>query len=158
MVGSIIDSTAGGEAEVRRWYNQGETYAWMVREYQRKYDLRVSPAIFSYRRSARGWERRQRTRDDGLIPWAVKEEHRWDRNFVMLRLEARSRRFGIDTLRDGDVRDLASFRKRLKADDVVVHYDPNTEHGFSLVPREPSDSDIVRQPTQASWASRRTRN
>ena len=148
MAASIIDGTQGGEAEVRRWYYQGETYAWMVLEYKRKYDLRVSPAIFSYRRSARGWERRQRTRDDELIPWAVKEEHRWHRHFVMLRLEARSRRFGVDTMRDRDVRDLAAFRDQLKAADVVVHYDPYTEAGFLLVPREPSDSDIVRQPTE----------
>ena len=39
MVASIIDSTEGGEPEVRRWYLKGETYAWMVQEYKRKYDL-----------------------------------------------------------------------------------------------------------------------
>jgi hypothetical protein len=157
MVASIIDSTQGGEPEVRKWYDQGETYAWMVQEYKRKYDLSVSPAIFSYRRSARGWERRRRTRDDQLFPWAVKEEHRWHRHLVMLRLEARSRRFGIDTMRERDVRDLALFRERLQAADVVIHYDPNSEQGFLLVPREPRDSDIVRQPTEASWSSRRAR-
>ena len=158
MAGSIIDGTEGGEAEVRRWYHQGETYAWMVQEYKRKYDLRVSPAIFSYRRSARGWERRQRTRDDELFPWVVKEEHRWHRCLVMLRLEARSRRFGVETMRDRDVRELAAFREQLKVADVVVDYDPHTVDGFLLVPREPGDSDIVRQPSEASWSSLRARN
>jgi hypothetical protein len=158
MVASIIDGTEGGEPEVRRWYHQGQTYAWMVQEYQRKYGLRVSPAIFSYRRSARGWERRQRTREDELFPWEVKEEHRWHRLLVMLRLEARSRRLGVETMRDRDVRDLALFREQLKADDVVIHYDPHTEQGFLLVPREPGDNDIVRQPNEAFWASRRVRS
>jgi hypothetical protein len=157
MVTSIIDSTQGGEAEVHRWYIQGATYAWMVREYQRKYDLRVSPSIFSYRRSTRGWERRRQTREDALFPWAVKEEHRWHRYLVMLRLEARFRRFGVETMRDRDVRDLAAFRERLKTSDMVIDYDPNTEDGFLLVPREPTDTDIVRQPSEAFWAARRAR-
>ena len=71
MVASIIDSTQGGEPEVRSWYDQGKTYAWMVQEYQRKYSLKVSPTMFSYRRSARGWERRRAPRIDALFPWAV---------------------------------------------------------------------------------------
>jgi hypothetical protein len=156
MVASIIDSTEGGELEVHKWYDQGETYAWMAKEYKRKYDLTVSAAIFSYRRSTRGWERRRRTRDDALFPWMVKDEHRWHRHLVMLRLEARHRRFGAETMRDRDVRDLMSFRERLKEADVVIHYDPNTEDGFLLVPREPRDSDIVRQPSDVAWSRRRT--
>ena len=158
MVASIINSTEGSEPEVRTWYFQGKTYAWMVKEYKRKYNLDVSPAIFSYRRSARGWERRRGTRNDELIPWAVVEEHRWHRHLVMLRLEARRRRFGVDEMRDRDVRDLDSFRELLKSSDAVVDYDPQTEDGFSLVPREPSDSDIVRQPTEASQSRRRARS
>ena len=146
MVASIIDSTEGGELEVRGWYHQGKSYAWMVQEYQRKYDLRVSPTMFSYRRSVRGWERRRAPRVDELFPWRVQEEHRWHRLLVLLRLEARSRRFGVDTMPDSDVRELAAFREQLKADDVVVRYDPQTEPGFSLVPREASDGDIVRRP------------
>lgn len=156
MVASIIDSTEGGELEVRTWYLKGETYAWMVQEYKRKYDLTVSPTMFSYRRSARGWERRQRTRDD-LIPWAIKDEHQWHRHLVMLRLEARRRRFGTETMRDRDVRELAEFCEQLKADGVVIDYDPHTEPGFLLVPREPGDSDIVRQPTDAAQFQRRAR-
>jgi hypothetical protein len=156
MAASIIDGTQGGESEVRAWYEQGKTYVWMAQEYKRKYDLQVSPAIFSYRRSARGWERRRGARDDELFPWAVKEEHRWHQLLVMLRLEARSRRYGIATMRDRDVRDLASFHEQLKADDVVVHYDPHTEQGFLLVPRETGDGDIVRQPGEAYWAGLRT--
>lgn len=157
MATSIIDGTEGGESEVRVWYHQGKTYVWMAQEYQRKYDLQVSPAIFSYRRSARGWERRQRSREDELFPWEVKEEHRWHRLLVMLRSEARYRRYGVETMRDRDVRDLTSFREQLKSEDVVIHYDPDTEQGFSLVPREPGDSDIVRQPDDAYWARLRAR-
>jgi hypothetical protein len=157
VVASIIDSTEGGEPEVRTWYLKGETYAWMVQEYKRKYDLTVSPSMFSYRRSARGWERRQRTRDD-LIPWAIKDEHQWHSYLVMLRLEARRRRFGTETMRDRDVRELAAFCEQLKADDVVIAYDAHTEAGFELVPRQPGDSDIIRQPTDAGQFQRRARD
>jgi hypothetical protein len=157
MVASIIDSTQGGEAEVRGWYHQGRTYAWMAQEYNRKYELRVSPAIFSYRRSARGWERRKQKRDDELFPWAVKEEHRWHRLLLMLRLEARSRRFGTEEMKEREVRDLAAFREQLRTEDVVIHYDPHTEQGFLLVPRRPGDSDIVRQPSEDSWSQLRVR-
>ena len=157
MAASIMDGTEGGESEVRRWFEQGKTYAWMVQEYQRRYDLRVAPAMFSNRRSARGWERRL-TRDDELIPWGVNRKHRWHRYLGMLRLEARFRRFGIDGIGEGDVRELASFRERLKESDAVIDYNPETERGFFAVPREPGDRDIVRQPTQARWSRRRAGN
>ena len=158
MVASIIDSTQGGEPEVRRWYHQGKTYAWMVQEYQRKYDLRVSPAIFSYRRSARGWERRQRARDRRVDPLGGQGGAPLASHFVLLRLEARSRRFGIDTLRDSDVRDLAAFREQLKADDVVVALRPPHRAGFLARAARAGDSDIVRQPTEAVRSSRRARS
>lgn len=158
MVASIIDSTEGGEPEVLSWYHQGKSYAWMVEEYQRKYGLTVSPTMFSYRRSARGWERRRVRRDETLFPWAVQEEHRWHRLLVLLRLEARARRFGIDTMPDSEVRELTAFRAKLKSDDVVVHYDRLTQPGFLLVPREARDSDIVRQPTQTGPLQRRDRD
>jgi len=158
VVASIIDGTQGGEPEVRNWYHQGKTYAWMVQEYHRKYDLKVSPTMFSYRRSARGWERRKVRRDDELFPWAVQEQHKWHRLLVLLRLEARSRRFGIDAMPDNDVRDLSAFRDQLKTDDVVIHYDPLTEPGFMLVPRQARDTDIVRQPTNAGPSQRRARD
>jgi hypothetical protein len=72
-------------------------------------------------------------------------------------LEARRRRFGTETMRDGDVRELATFREQLKADNTVIDYDPHTEAGFLLVARESSDSDIVRQPTEAAQLQRRAR-
>ena len=154
MVASIIDGTLGGESEVRRWYHEGKTYVWMAQEYQRKYELSVSPSIFSYRRTTRGWERRQRTRDD-LIPWEINDEHRWHRHFGMLKLEIQSRRHGLGTLRESDVRDLLAFREQLKAENAVVQYNSHTEEGFSFVPREPGDLDFVRMPDQAAWFSRR---
>lgn len=155
MGASIIDSTEGGEPEVRSWYHQGKTYAWMVQEYQRRYNLKVSPTMFSYRRSARGWERRKVRRDDELFPWAVQEQHKWHRLLVLLRMEARARKFGIEALPDNDVRELTAFREQLKADDVVLHYDPLTEPGFMLVPRQAGDTDIVRQPAKAGPSQRR---
>ena len=156
MVASIIDGTQGGESEVRSWYHQGKTYAWMVQAYQRKYGLTVSPAMFSYRRSVRRWERRRARRVDELFPWAVQDEHKSHRLLVLLRLEARSRQSGLDTMPTDDVRELTAFRALLKTDNLVIDYDPQTESGFSLVPREASDNDIVRQPSEASLVRRRT--
>lgn len=155
MVASIIDSTLGGEREVHGWYDQGRTYAWMVQEYQRKYDLTVSPSIFAYRRSARGWERRRGTRMDELFPWEVRAEHTTHRVLVLLRLEARARRFGIGTMPQADARELTTFRAHLQTENVVIDYDPEDESGFSLVPREDLDRDIVRQPAEAPQVRRR---
>lgn len=152
MVRSIIDSTAGGEDEVRRWYEQGKTYAWMAQEYVRKYNLAVSPTMFSNRRASRGWDRRI-ARDDELIPWDVRVEHRWNRSLVLLRVEAR-RRAGLP-LRDRDVKELESWLEELKRVDGVVHYDPDTEEGFFIVPRGERDKDLIHEPESSGARTKR---
>lgn len=152
MVRSIIDSTTGGEEEVRRWYEEGKTYAEMAREYAEKYNLAVSPTMFSNRRAARGWERRI-ARDDELIPWDVKKEHRWNRYLVMLRVEAR-RRQGLP-LRERDQRELEHFLEDLKETGGVIHYDPETEQGFFVVPRSERDTDLIREPMRTGVRTRR---
>jgi len=130
--------------EVKRWFEEGKTYAWMVDEYARKYRLEVTQSMFSNFRYRHGLKRRT-ARDDELIPWEVKEEHRWGYPLAMLRVEGR-RRAGF-ALRTSDAERLESFKTRLYHDQLVIHYEPRTGQGWWLVPRrEGVDLDLIREP------------
>jgi len=132
------------EGEITRWFNEGRTYRWMVEEYERKYNITMTQSAFSNFRHRRGLGRRI-TRNDDLIPWAVNVEHRWAYDLAMLRMEAR-RRNGAE-LNPEDAGRLASWRDRLDAGNLVLHYDPDTEEGFWYVPRRPGvDLDLIREP------------
>lgn len=140
------------EGEVVRWYEEGRTYAWMVEEYARKYNLEVSPSMFSNFRARRGLQRRF-ARDDELIPWQVDRRHRWRYPLAMLRYEAR-RRSGLE-VPEARLRDLDAFLDHLAEDGLVIHYDPDTEEGFFYVaPREGIDTDIIRVPERPTTARR----
>ncbi|MFJ6183780.1 hypothetical protein [Streptomyces sp. NPDC092295] len=131
------------EQEVIRWFEEGKTYEWMINEYKRKYGIDTVPSMWGNFRRRRGLDRRI-ARDDDLIPWGVKEEHRWLYPVVMLRVEGR-RRQGFN-VSEGDLARLESWKKMLEEEDAVVHYDPDTEEGFFYVPRQPGDDDIIHQP------------
>lgn len=131
------------ESEVIRWFEEGRTYQWMVEEYRRKYNIETVPSLWGNFRRRRGLPRRI-TRDDELIPWFVKEEHRWAYPLAMLRQEAR-RRAGRPVSKTWADK-LDSFLRNLAEEDAVVHYDPDTEQGFFLVPRQPGDTDIIHEP------------
>jgi hypothetical protein len=140
------------EAEVRRWIGEGRTYAWMVQEYERKYQLQVTPSMFTNFRARRGLARRE-TRDHDLIPWEVRYEHRWRHPLGMLRAEARVR---AGEQLAGRLRSKhASFMQRLKHENQVVCYDPATEEGFHLIAREPEDQDVIREPPREMRTRRR---
>lgn len=132
------------ESEVIHWMEEGRTYAWMVEEYKRKYNIETVQSMWGNFRRTRGLPRRI-ARNDELIPWHVKPEHRWAYPLAMLRVEGR-RREGRE-LRPIDVSRVAAFTKNLHDDGLVVHYDPDTEDGFFYVPkREGIDNDLVRVP------------
>lgn len=131
------------EQEVIRWFEEGRTYAWMVDTYRTKYNIETVPSLWGNFRRRRGLHRRI-TRNDDLMPWHVKEEHRWAYPAAMLRVEAR-RRDGRE-LREQDESRLRSWLKMLADENVVVHYDPDTSEGFFYVPRDEADRDIIRQP------------
>jgi hypothetical protein len=136
--GKIVDET-----EVIRWFEEGKTYAWMVEEYKRKYNIETVPSLWGNFRRRRGLARRI-TRNDDLIPWFVQEQHRWAYAVQMLRSEAR-RREGKE-LREMERLRLEAWLRGLERDQLVIHYDPDTEDGFFYVPREPGDDDIIRRP------------
>lgn len=137
------------EQEVVRWLEEGRTYRWMSETYLTKYNLQVSPSMFSEYRSTHGLERRK-VRDTQLIPWAVREEHRWDAILSNLRVEARVRAgTNPDALDYVRRTNWEAFKRELMATNTVVHYDPDTEQGFFFVPREEQDDDIIRRPPKA---------
>ncbi|AFO10894.1 immunity repressor [Streptomyces phage phiELB20] len=133
------------ETEVIRWFEEGRTYAWMIAEYKRKYGIDTVPSMWGNFRRRRGLDRRI-VRDDDLIPWFVKEEHRWAYPLAMLRAEAR-RRAGKE-LTETDTSRLASWLDMLKDENAVVHYDPETDEGFFYIPRQPEDDDIIHRPDE----------
>ena len=80
-----------------------------------------------------------------LVPWMIAEAHRWSHALIMLTDES-SRRRG-DTLSEHDARRLDAWTENLCEGDLVVHYDPGTEEGFSYVPRRLGvDHDLIRNP------------
>ncbi len=132
------------ESEVLGWFKEGKTYYWMVEEYKRKYDIDTVPSMWANFRRRRGLDRRQ-IRDDDLLPWNMRDEHRWLFPAQMLRAEAR-RRAGKE-LRPVEKEKVARFVERLRRDGLVVHYDIDTDEGFFYVPaREGVDTDIIREP------------
>lgn len=133
------------EQEVIRWFEEGRTYAWMIDEYKRKYNIDTVASMWGNFRRRRGLDRRI-VRDDDLIPWFVKEEHRWAYPLAMLRATARSRA-GKDVTKTDQAR-LASWMEMLEENNAVVHYDPDTEEGFFYVPRQEGDDDLIHRPKQ----------
>ncbi|WP_326569929.1 hypothetical protein OIE69_42835 [Actinacidiphila glaucinigra] len=131
------------EGEVIRWFEDGWSYQDMIDEYRRKYGIDTVSSMWGNFRHRRGLDRRI-ARDDELIPWAVKREHRQLYPVIMLRVEAR-RRAGL-ALDEDRAKRLESWRVMLEEQDAVVHYDPDTANGFSYIPREPGDIDIIRKP------------
>lgn len=136
------------EGEVRRWMEDGMTYAEMAEIYREKYNIDTSPSMWAMARRRLGVPMRI-ARDDKLIPWAVKAEHRWDYPIVMLRMVAR-RRQGFE-LTEQYEHDVDAWLKGLEEDNTVVHYDPETDQGWFYVPRrEGVDLDLIREPERGA--------
>jgi hypothetical protein len=130
------------EAEVRRWFEEGRTYAYMAEQYRRKYQIETVPSMWGNFRRRRGLPRRT-VQDDVLNPWAVAEEHRWQRPVQMLRFEAR-RRAGYE-LEKREQRVLNEWIRVLKDSDEVIDYDEMA--GFTRVPRRVGiDLDLIHEP------------
>jgi hypothetical protein len=139
------------EREVIRWFEEGKTYKEMQAIYLEKYNIETVPSMWGNFRRRRGLQRRL-ARNDDLIPWHVRSEHRWAYPVAMLRAEAR-RRAGFE-LNDETQGRLNSWLRTLEEDGLVVHYDPDTQDGFFYVPREEHDTDIIRRPRQKTTLRR----
>jgi len=144
------------EEEAVRWYEEGKTYAWFVQQYKEKYNIETSEPMWAAWRRRRGLKRRN-LRDDDLIPWKLKEEHRHLYPVMMLRLEARRRENEraekaneepAYQISKRDMDRLKSWKQTLTEGGLVVHYDPETTDGFFLVPRGEKDKDLIHPPTR----------
>ena len=134
------------EQEVVRWFEEGRTYAWMSEQYREKYHIETVPSLWGNFRRRRGLSRRI-TRNDDLIPWEVRREHRWAWPINMLRQEAR-RRAGVE-LTDEQNQRVDAWLRGMKDDGTVLHYEPDTDQGWFYVPRRPGvDQDIIRVPNR----------
>lgn len=129
------------EQEIIRWFDDGWTYPQMVMEYRRKYGIETTPTLFANFRARRGLEMRN-VRNAALIPWQVEPAHRFAYPLSILRWEAQVREGRA--LSPSQAMKHASFMGALKRDDQVIDYDP--VQGFRLVPRVPSDEDVIRRP------------
>lgn len=141
--------------EAIAWLSEGRTYAWCVQQHAAKYNVMTSVGMWAKLRKQAGLERRI-TRDENLIPWSVKAEHRWAYPLVMLRFEAK-RRAGKQ-LSEQELSKVDPFLAKLAEQNLVVYYDADTEEGFFLVPREATDTDIVRLPGCEGLSKRHARD
>jgi len=131
--------------EMLRWFEEGRTPTWMAQEHERKYGIRLTPEAFINRHRRMGHERTLSIRHETLLPWKINQEHAGLFAATMLRAEGR-RRNG-QQLSSRLESQLNAFLGRLEDGDLVVHYDPDTEDGFALVPRRPGvDLDLIREP------------
>lgn len=131
--------------EVLRWFEEGKTYQEMSRLYLEKYNIETVPSLWGNFRRREGLTRRI-TMNDELIPWLVREEHRYAYPLAMLRVEAR-RREGRP-LRETDRERLDSWKEMLAEGNFVVHYDGDTEDGFFYIKREDGDGDLIHEPAK----------
>ncbi|WP_372736169.1 hypothetical protein [Nocardioides sp.] len=136
------------EGEARRWFAEGRTHAWMQAEYLRKYGLQTTLSAWSDYGCRNGLERRDDPTgdpNDVLVPWEIDKRHRWAYALMMLRTEAR-RRSGIAPTETMAER-LERWLRQMSDDNTVVAYNPNSEDGFTYVPRRSGiDTDLIRQP------------
>lgn len=140
------------ENEILRWFDQGKTHQEMAELYLEKYNIEVGRTMFANFARRRGLDRRQ-TRDDKLIPWEVKAQHRYAHSILMLRAEAR-RRAG-HKLSERTEHAVDMFIQGLKEDGAVIHYEPDTEQGwFRVPPRQGIDLDLIREPERPTTKMR----
>ena len=86
-------------------------------------------------------------REDDLVPWDIRPEHRWAYPLALLRTEARRRAGARGTVTEEER--LALWKAGLADQGQVVAYDPYSEEGFSYVPRRAGvDGDLIREPDQ----------
>lgn len=130
--------------EALRWLEEGKTYQWIVDKYVEKYGIETTISMWAGIRRRHGIDTRI-VRDEQLIPWAVKEEHRHGHAVSMLRAEARRRAGKTLTPVMEDM--LTSWLAGLERANEVVHYDPDTDEGWWYVPRRDGvDKDLIREP------------
>lgn len=129
---------------------RGMTQQEIVNETFDRTGVKVTRAAVSAALSRAGVQP-QRPRYESLIPWKVKVAH--GNNYALRMLRAEARRREGQELSEAEERRLASWKKLLKLNHAVVHYDPDTEQGFYYVDPRPQDKDLIRVPDSVESAA-----
>ena len=130
---------------LRRHAQVGLTQKQMVDAWEKESGVRVSRSAIAMAMHRHGVEAaKPRPRYEDMLPWHVLDEHKYNAQARLLRLEGRRRKGG--SLNSKELQWLTTWRRELEAHNAVVVYDPATDDGFHWVERAETDDDIVRRP------------
>lgn len=133
------------ELQMRRYLSRNLTQQQIADEYEKDTGIRCSrSAIAMALKRYDLASSKPRPRFQDLLPWRVTAEHRMHFDARMLRLEARRRR-GME-MSDKDEQLLTSWLERVKEQNAVITYAPETRKGFWWVERQESDGDSLIRP------------
>ena len=134
---------------LQRHARRGYTQKRMVDAWEQESGIRVSRSAIAMAMRRQGVEAAvPRPRYEDMLPWHVLDEHKYNSQARLLRLEGRRRKG--NKLNDKELQWLTTWRRELEAHNAVVIYDPATEEGFHWVERLASDDDVIRRPDQSS--------
>lgn len=126
---------------------RGMTQQQMVEAWEEESGIKVSRSAIAMAMMRLGVDAaKPRPRYEDTLPWHVLDEHKYNSQARLLRLEGRRRKGGKLTKRE--LQWLTTWRRELESHNAVVMYDPATEEGFHWVPRLESDDDIIRRPAE----------
>lgn len=129
-----------------RMVAQGMTQQEIADETYRETGIRVTRAAVSAA-LARAGAPPMRSRYSELLPWRVRVED--DNHYALRMLRAEARLRSGSQISDREFRRLEAWKKTLKENGAVVHYDPEVKHAprFFYVPARPGiDRDLIRVP------------
>lgn len=130
---------------LRRHAQAGLTQQQMVEAWEKESDIRVSRSAIAMAMRRHGVDAsKPRPRYEDMLPWHVLDEHKYNSQARLLRLEGRRRQGRKLTQRE--LQWLTTWRQELEAAHAVVMYDPSTEEGFHWVERTAEDDDVIRRP------------
>lgn len=130
------------KTQMRRYLERKLTQQQIVDEWEKDSNVKVTRSAIAMAIKRYDLESSTpRARFEDLLPWRVSSEHRMHFDARMLRLEARRRRGGIMT--EDEEKMLSSWLLRLKEQNAVVTYVPETHKGFWHVERQESDGDSL---------------
>lgn len=135
------------EALLKEWFQSGVTFKEMVELWFEISGERSSHPAMIKRCQSYDWyvPRQMRHAGGPLTPWKdIRDEHTYQHDIQMLRK--------VSALRAGHKfnetqrKRIDGFIKGLHADNCVIMYRRDTIQGFYRVPREKTDTDLVRLP------------
>lgn len=134
---------------LRHHAEQGMTQVQMVDAWERESGVRVSRSAIAMAMLRNGVSAaKPRPRYEDMLPWHVLDEHKYNTQARLLRLEGRRRKGG--SLNSKELQWLTTWRRELESHNAVVTYDPETTEGFHWVTRLATDDDLIRRPDQSS--------